>query len=143
MVENIINKVVLQDELRFILKVKISHETQIKVHYLYKNIWTPWLGGHLEVQCRLQNCIDKYAVCNWVTVGHLKTENLCVLQRPHFIIYKVTLNRITQPKKLAKGLTLVMARVYKSLFIAIYCRKKVCINFKKTISFLKKNINFH
>lgn len=53
MVENIINKVVLQDELSIILKVKISHETQIKVHYLCKNILTPGLGGHLEVQCKL------------------------------------------------------------------------------------------
>lgn len=79
MVENIINKIVLQDELSIILKVKISHETQIKVHYLYKNLWTPGFGGHLEVQCKLQNYIDKYAVCDWVTVGHLKTENLCVL----------------------------------------------------------------
>ena len=55
MAENIINKMVLQDELPIILTVEISHETQIKVHHFYKNIEflykTPELGKHLEVQC--------------------------------------------------------------------------------------------
>ena len=49
MAENIIKKIVLQDELPIILAVEISHETQIKGHHVYKNIWTPELGEHLEV----------------------------------------------------------------------------------------------
>ena len=50
--------------------------TQIKGHHIYKNIWTPKLGEHLEVHCEPENIIDKYAVCvktaNGATVGHLK-----------------------------------------------------------------------
>ena len=68
MAANIINKIVLQDELHIILTVKISHETQIKRHHGYKDIWAPELGEHLEVQCELENPVDKYAVC-------LKTSN--------------------------------------------------------------------
>ena len=81
MAENIINKIVLQDELPIvltviILTVEISHETQIKGHHVYKNIWTPELVEHLEVQCEPENLVDKYAVClktgNGATVGHLE-----------------------------------------------------------------------
>ena len=63
MAANIINKIVLQDELPIILTVEISHETQIKGHHVYKNIWTPELGEHLEVQCEPEDAVDKYAVC--------------------------------------------------------------------------------
>ena len=76
MAANIINKIVLQDELHIILTVKISHETQIKRHHGYKDIWVPELGEHLEVQCELENPVDKYAVClktsNGRIVEHLK-----------------------------------------------------------------------
>ena len=41
MAANIINKIILQDELPTILTVEISHETQIKGHHLYKDIWAP------------------------------------------------------------------------------------------------------
>ena len=37
MAENIINKIVIQDELPIILAVEISHENQIKGHHVYKN----------------------------------------------------------------------------------------------------------
>ena len=76
MAANIINKIVLQDELPIILTVEISHETQIKGHHVYKDIWAPELGEHLEVQCEPENPVDKYAVClktsNGTIVGHLK-----------------------------------------------------------------------
>ena len=76
MAENIIKKIVLQDELPIILAVEISHGTQIKGHHVYKNIWTPELDEHLEVQCEPENPVDKYAIClktgNGATVGHLK-----------------------------------------------------------------------
>ena len=76
MAANIINKIVLQDELPIILTVEISHETQIKGHHVYKDIWAPELGEHLEVQCEPENPVDKYAVClktsNGAIVGHLK-----------------------------------------------------------------------
>ena len=103
MAANIINKIVLQEELPIILTVEISHETQIKVHIVYKDIWAPELGEHLEVQCEPENPVDKYAVClktsKRTTVGHLKKkENLCVSQRPYFIIYEVTLKQIAQLK---------------------------------------------
>ena len=75
---NIINKIVLQDELPIILTVEISHETQIKGHHVYKDIWAPELGEHLEVQCEPENPVDKYAVClktsNGTIVGHLKKK---------------------------------------------------------------------
>ena len=63
MAANIIKKIVLQDELPIILTVEISHETQIKGHDVYKNIWAPELGEHLEVQYEPENPVDKYAVC--------------------------------------------------------------------------------
>ena len=76
MAENIINKIVIQDELPIILTVEISHENQIKGHHVYKNTWTSDLGEHLEVQCELQNHVDKYTVClktgNGATVEHLE-----------------------------------------------------------------------
>ena len=76
MAANFINKIVLQDELPIILTVEISHETQIKGHHVYKDIWAPELGEHLEVQCEPENPVDKYAVClktsNGTIVGHLK-----------------------------------------------------------------------
>ena len=76
MAANIINKIVLQDELPIILTVEISHETQIKGHHVYKDIWAPELGEHLEVQCEPENPVDKYAVClktsNGTIVGRLK-----------------------------------------------------------------------
>ena len=75
MVENIINKIASQDELPIIPTVEISQETQIKGHHVYKNIWTPELGEHLEVQCEPENPVNKYAVClktgNGITGGHL------------------------------------------------------------------------
>ena len=58
------------------LTVEISHETQIKRHHVYKDIWAPELGEHLEVQCEPENPVDKYAVClktsNGIIVGHLE-----------------------------------------------------------------------
>ena len=76
MAANIINKIVLQDELPIILTVEISHETQIIGHHVYKDIWAPELGQHLEVQCEPENPVRKYAVClktsNGTIVGHLK-----------------------------------------------------------------------
>ena len=77
MAANIINKIVLQDELPIILTVEISHETQIKGHHVYKDIWAPELREHLEVQCEPENPVDKYAtVClktsNGTINGHLK-----------------------------------------------------------------------
>ena len=76
MATNITDKILLQDELPIILIVEISHETQIKGHHVYKEIWTPELGEYLEVQCEPENPVDKYAVClktsNGTTVGHLK-----------------------------------------------------------------------
>ena len=76
MAVNIIKKIVLQDELPIILTVEISHETQIKGHDVYKNIWAPELGEHLEVQYEPENPVDKYAVClktsNGTIIGHLK-----------------------------------------------------------------------
>ena len=76
MTANIINKIVLQDELPIILTVETSHVTQIKEHHVYKDIWAPELGEHLEVQCKPENPVDKYAVClkssNGTIVGHLK-----------------------------------------------------------------------
>ena len=55
MAGNVINQTVLQDELPIILTVEISHYTKIKGHHIYKNIWTPDLGEHLEVQCGVEN----------------------------------------------------------------------------------------
>ena len=79
MAANIIKKIVLQDELPIILTVKISHETQIKGHHVYKDTWEPELGEHLEVQCESESPIDKYAIClktsNGRIVGHLKIEH--------------------------------------------------------------------
>ena len=49
MATNITDKILLQDELPIILIVEISHETQIKGHHVYKEIWTPELGEYLEV----------------------------------------------------------------------------------------------
>ena len=76
MAANIINKIALQDELPIILTVESSHETQIKRHHVYKDIWAPELGEHLEVQCEPENPVDKYAVClktsNGTIVGRLK-----------------------------------------------------------------------
>ena len=69
MPESNINLIILQDELPIILTAEITHETQIKRHHIYKGIWTPKLGEHLEVYCELENTADKYAVCvmctNW------------------------------------------------------------------------------
>ena len=76
MAANIFNKIVWQDELPIILTVEISHQTQMKRHHVYIDIWTPELGEHLEVQCEPVNTVDKYAVClktsNGTIVGHLK-----------------------------------------------------------------------
>ena len=76
MAANIINKIVLQDELTIILTVEISHETQIKGHHVYKDIWAQEMGQHLDVQCEQENPVNKYAVClktsNGTIVGHLK-----------------------------------------------------------------------
>ena len=76
MAESFINLIVLQDELPIILTAEITHKTQIKGHHIYKNIWTPKLGEHLEVHCEPENVAHKYAVCvktgNGATVGHLK-----------------------------------------------------------------------
>ena len=76
MAANIINKIVLQDELPIILTVEISHETQIKGHHIYKEVWAPELREHLEVQCEPENPVDKYAVClktsSGTINGHLK-----------------------------------------------------------------------
>ena len=45
-------------------------------HHVYKDIWAPELGEHLEVQCEPENPVDKYAEClktsNGTIVGHLK-----------------------------------------------------------------------
>ena len=58
------------------LTVEISHETQIKRHHACKDIWAPELGEHLEVQCELENPVNKYGVClkssSGRIVGHLK-----------------------------------------------------------------------
>ena len=73
MAANIINKIVLQDELPIILTVEISlkwNETQIKGHHVYKDIWAPELSEHLEVQCKPENSVDKYAVCLKTTTIH-------------------------------------------------------------------------
>ena len=59
MAENIIDMIVLQDKLKIIPTVEITHETQIKGHHTYKSIRTP----HLEVQRKLENVGDKYPVC--------------------------------------------------------------------------------
>ena len=76
MAANVINKIVLQDELPIILTVEISHETQIKGHHVYKDIWAPELGEHLEVQCEPENPVDTFAVClktsTETIVGHLE-----------------------------------------------------------------------
>ena len=73
---DIINMILLQDELPIILTVEISHETEIKGHHVYKDIWTPELGEHLEVKSEQENPVDRFAVClkakNGKTVGHLK-----------------------------------------------------------------------
>ena len=102
MAANIINKIVLQDELPIILTVEISHETQIKGHHVYKDIWAPELGEHLEVQCQPENSVDKYVVClktsNGTTVGHLEKGKSGRSQRPYFFIHEVTLKQIAQLK---------------------------------------------
>ena len=76
MAESIIDVIVLQDELPSIPTAEITHETQIKGHHIYKDIWTPKLGERLEVQCEPENVVDKYAVClktgNGATIEHLK-----------------------------------------------------------------------
>ena len=102
MAANIINKIVLQNELPFILAVEISLETEIKGHHVYKDIWAPELGEHLEVQCEPENPVDKYAFClktsNRTIVGHLKKEKSGRFTKTMFIIYEVNLNQIAQLK---------------------------------------------
>ena len=41
----------------------MSHKTEIKGHYVYKDIMSPELGENLKVQCELQNPVDKYTGC--------------------------------------------------------------------------------
>ena len=75
MTESNINLINLQ-ELSIILTAEITHETQIKGDHIYKDIWSPKLGEHLEVYCKPENTADKSAVCvktgNGAIVGHLK-----------------------------------------------------------------------
>ena len=102
MAANIINKIVLQDELTIILTVEISHETQIKGHHVYKDIWAPEMGQHLDVQCEQENPVNKYAVflktSNGTIVGLLKKGKSGASQRSYFIIYEVTLKQTAQLK---------------------------------------------
>ena len=114
MAANIINKIVLQDELPIILTVEISHETQIKGHHVYKDIWAPELGEHLEVQCEPENPVDKYAVClktsNGTIVGHLKKGKSGRFAKTIFY----HLRSHPQVNCTPKDLILVMASVFKS-----------------------------
>ena len=102
MAANIINKIALQDELPIILTVQISHETQIKEHPVYKDIWAPELGEHLKVQYEPENPVDKDAVClktsNRAIIGHLKKGKSGRLAKTIFNYYQVTLKRIAQLK---------------------------------------------
>ena len=54
--------IILQDKLPIIIAVAINHETLINRYYTYRNIWTPELSEHLEVQCETQHVVNKYAV---------------------------------------------------------------------------------
>ena len=81
---HIIYMIVLQEELPIILIVEITHETQMKGHQTHKNINNVNTlkreninnVNTLEVQCKPQNVVDKYAVCfkngNGATIGHLR-----------------------------------------------------------------------
>ena len=118
MAANIINKIVLQDELPIILTVEISHETQIKGHHVYKDIWAPELGEQLEVQCEPENPVDKYAVClktsNGTIVGHLKKGKSGRFAKTIFYY----LRSHPQVNCTPKDLILVMTSVFKS---SVFC----------------------
>ena len=60
---HIINMIVLQEELPIILIVEITLETQIKGHQTIKTYGQQSWVNTLEVQCKPQNVVDKYAVC--------------------------------------------------------------------------------
>ena len=107
MADNIIYKIVSQDELGIIFTVEIFNETQIKGHHVYKNTWThetlhiyknTWtleLREHLEVQCETENPVDKYVVYLktgiGATVGHLKKRKSGRFAKFIYFIYEVTL----------------------------------------------------
>ena len=65
----------LQDELPIALITTLDLETFIKVHHVYKDIWTPKQGEQLDVLMKSDNQMDKFAVCvkiNETIVGNLK-----------------------------------------------------------------------
>ena len=68
----------LQDEQSVILTIEITHEPQINGLNIYRNILTPELTEHLEVQYKSKNVVERYTAClkngNGATIGYLKDE---------------------------------------------------------------------
>ena len=65
----------MQDELPIVLITTLDLETFIKVHHVYKDIWTPKQGEQLDVSMEPNNRMDKFPVCvkiNEKIAGDLK-----------------------------------------------------------------------
>ena len=52
-----------QKEIPIILTTCLEIQTYIKVHHVYKDIWTSEIGEQLKVRIEPDNCVGKYAVC--------------------------------------------------------------------------------
>ena len=52
-----------QNEIPIILTTCLEIHTYIKVHHVYKRIWTHEIRKQLKVRIEQENCADKYAVC--------------------------------------------------------------------------------
>ena len=53
----------LQDELPIVLITTLDLEIFVKVHHVYKDIWTPKQGEQLDVSMEPENRMDKFTVC--------------------------------------------------------------------------------
>ena len=125
-------------ELPVILTVENSHETQIKGHHVYKDIWLPELGEHLEVQCEPENVVDKYTVClktsNRKIIGHLKKEKSGRFAKAIFYYLRSHPQANCAAKVTGKKILPWWWRRFTSpLYFPDYWRKEVYISVEKTI----------
>ena len=91
-----------------------THQSVIRGHHIYKDIWSPYIGEHLTLQREDSNTHDRHAVClmkDNCAVGHVPRELSRVVW--YFLCHggRVTCE-VTGRRKRGKGLEVPCAHKF-------------------------------
>ena len=129
--------------MNYLSSLQLKFHTKLKGHHVYKNIWAPELAEHLEVQCKPENPVDKYAVClktsNGTIVGHLKKGKSGRFAKTIFYYLRSHPQANCTAKITGKRFNLGDGEgLQVPMYFAIYWRKEVLSIFKEQFNLLKE-----